>query len=119
MASKYKWGQNPIHDYFVQNLIDNVDLSKKRVLEEVSENLISFITHFLGDENDIKYLDFQVKRDKFDGYSVVANNFITGLWFSGVVPTDIERVISDGNLVFNNKEYTYNKKTKKIKIKKL
>jgi len=117
MANKYEWYDNPIKDFFLQNLLNDVDISKKKNFEAIQENLTMFIEHFLDDENDIVYLDFSIKKDKFDGFKIIANNIITALWFSGIIPTDTNGVLKANKFAFDDKQYTFNKKTKVLTTK--
>jgi len=119
MTNKYEWGENPIKDFFIQNIIDDIDISKKKNFEDIQYNLSMFIQHFLENENDVVYLNFSIKKDKFGGFNVVANNIITALWFSGIVPRDTDSVLNKNTLVYDNLEYRFNNKTKILTTKKL
>ena len=117
MANKYEWDKNPISDFFLQNLINDIDISKKKNFDDIRENLSSFIEYFLEEENDIVYLDFSIKKDKFGGFNIVANNIVTALWFSGIIPRDTNDVLNKNKFEFDNKKYTFNKKTKVLTTK--
>ena len=117
MASKYKWNENPINDFFLQNIMNDVDISKKKNYVNIHDGLTTFLEYFLEEENDIVYLDFSIKRDKFGSFNVVANNIVTALWFTGVIPRDTNDVLKKNKFVFDDVEYTFNKKTKVLTIK--
>ena len=117
MASKYEYHNNPIQDFFIENLLNDVDISKKKNFEDIQKNLSLFIEQYLDEENDIVYLDFSIKKDKFDGFKIIPNNIITALWFSGIIPTDTNGVLKANKFVFDDKQYTFNKKTKVLTTK--
>ena len=119
MASKYKWNENPINDFFLQNIMNDVDISKKKNYDNIHDGLTAFLEYFLEEENDIVYLDFSIKRDKFGSFNVVANNIVTALWFTGVIPRDTNDVLKKNKFVFDDVEYTFNKRSKLLKIKNL
>lgn len=118
MASNYTWDENPIRDFFLQNIQNDVDISIKKNFEDIQNNLKTFIEHFLDEENDVVYLDFTIKKDNFDNFSVIANNIVTALWFSGIIPQDTNEVLKANKFVFDGMEYVFNKKTKVLTIKK-
>jgi hypothetical protein len=117
MANKYEWGLNPIKDYIVQNLIDDIDISKKKNADEIYSNLVIFFRQILEDENDVNHLDFIIKKSKFGDYNIIANNMVTALWFSGILPSDVNVVLNENKFILSGLEYTFNKKTKKLKLK--
>ena len=119
MASRYKWNENPINDFFLQNIMNDVDISKKKNYDNIHDGLTTFLEYFLEEENDIVYLDFSIKKDKFGSFNVVANNIVTALWFTGVVPRDTNDVLKKNKFVFDDVEYTFNKRSKLLKIKNL
>lgn len=119
MANKYVWGENPIKDFLVKSLIQGIDISKKQNVKEIEELFVSFYENFLPNENDVVYLDFQIKNDKFDNFKIVANNIITALWLNGIIPNDTDGVLKANKIVYDDTKYTYNKKTKELKIEKI
>ena len=119
MGSKYKWNENIVCDFFVKSLMDGLDISKKDNIEEIKKYLTVFYEHILNNENDANYLDFNIKKSDGGFYSVIANNIITALWFKNIIPNNTQRVLSENKLVYNDFKYTFNKKTKELKIQKL
>lgn len=119
MESKYKWNENPIQDFFLQLIIDDVDISKKKNINEIREWLVNFIQEFLINRNDIIYLDFNIKKDSFENYKIISNNIITALWFKGIIPTNIDDVLKKNKLIYNKNIYSFNNKTKLLTIKKI
>jgi len=119
MANKYEWGINPIKDFFIQNLIDDVDISKKEYFETVYKELMDFIELLIPDKEDIKYLDFDIKKDKFGNYKIIANNIIVALWFQGIIPVESNEIIINNKLIFNGFEYTFIPNKKHLKINKI
>lgn len=117
MGSKYEWGENPIEDFFIKSVMDDIDISKKQNVKDIHEWLVMFYENFLPDENDVVYLDFEIKKSKFGEFKIVANNIITALWFKGIIPYDTNAVLKANMVEFDNKKYTFNKKTKVLTIK--
>jgi hypothetical protein len=63
------------------------------------------------------YLDFELKVDKFGDYiEIKPNNIITGLWFCGLYPLDAEEVMESKKFYLGSGYYKFDGRTKKIKF---
>gem|GEM_PF-6442411 len=69
---------------------------------------------------DVDYLDFDIESDKeIDFIQIKAKNIVTALWFCGIFPNDNEGILDKGKYRYLGKEYSFNKRTKKLKVKTL
>ena len=70
----------------------------------------------MPNKKDAVYLDFKItKKEKH--YKVVALNFISALWLSGIFPENTDTVIRDNKFELENILYKYDKRSKKLKYK--
>jgi len=119
MGNKYEWDKNPVEDFLVLTLAEGVDISKKDNVEEIKKYLKTFFENLLKNPNDLVHLNFNIKKSKGNYYKVIANNLLTALWLKGILPNNTNRVLIENKLIYNNLKYTFNQKTKELKIQKL
>lgn len=119
MGRKYEKNKNPINDLFLDLLFNNFDFKKKEAASELYGLMVYAIEDSLFDPDDIQYLDFLVGVEEGNYITVVANNIITALWFCGIIPMNSDEVMQNNSFTFSGYKYTFNKKQKKLKIKKI
>lgn len=112
MAQLYEKDKNLINDFIVELIQSDFDFTDKNATFDVYEILVGFLENFLEDENDIKYLDFDIVfgADKND-IKIKANNIVCGLWFCGLIPRDSDKIYDDNMFIYNSIRYKFNKKT--------
>lgn len=94
------------------------DISANQNKEEITSGFIYILEYLLLNKKDAVYLDFKItKKDKH--YKVVALNFISALWLSGILPRNTEFVIKNNKLELDNILYKYDKRSKKLKYTKI
>jgi len=113
MAKTYQWRINPVQDFLFRSILYGTDISKKEFEADIYVGIATILEYFTKDSNDIKYLDFEIKK-KNDYFRVVAKNAISALWLSGIFPRDIKNVVKTNELVFDNIKYKYSIKSKKL-----
>ena len=114
MARLYTWDINPIQDILLNMLLSNIDISDDESKEEIHNIFIETIKPYLKNEGDLIYLDFKIKKYR-EHYKFISNNFCTSLWASGILPENPSMVMNDNKFSFDNKVYSFNKKTKVLK----
>lgn len=96
---------NPIMNYFIDLIINDVDisnLSDNNIIQEIKIILLS-----LGvKEDELTYLNFSVGVNNVK-YKIIPHNIITALWFSGLNPQDKETTHKYNQFKYNGKIYTY------------
>jgi hypothetical protein len=113
MGELYNWGYNPIQDFLFNAVINNVDISDKKMRNDL-DNTISYIleTSF-ENENDGAYLDYDIVKTG-NKYKVIGNNIITALWFLGIPLSDVRSIIDNNSVIIGDRRYKFNNKTKKL-----
>ena len=117
MGSKYRTSENPFSDVLIQSMVNNIDLTEKQYYNDIFNAFIIILESILDNPEDVVYLDFEFKGDK-NNVKVVANNLISALWLSGIFPYDVSSLINKSTFNTEHKIYRYNRKTKKLIIKK-
>jgi hypothetical protein len=115
MAATYIWNMNPVQDILINMLLSNVDISDSDSLEEIHGVISNFFEPYMKNAGDLVHLDFNIIR-KNEYYKVIGNNFITSLWFIGIIPDNSNMVMQNNKYKFDNKIYTFNNKTKTLKF---
>lgn len=113
MDEIYKWGYNPLKDFLFQLILNNYDISKDEVFNEIELNIINMLTYLGIDEHCLKFLDFEIRK-KDNHFKVISNNIVTAMWFSGAYINDCSFAIDNNSVTFENRKYRFNKKTKKL-----
>lgn len=113
--------QSPIRDFLIQLMILGYDISDDESFDAINEN-ISFILENMGVEQEhLIYLDYEIKavEDDSNHINILPNNFVTGLWFSGVIPLNPSVAYKNNELKYNGKLFEFNKETKKVITKEI
>lgn len=95
------------------NLNENNDNNK--VVEDIKEHYYSFLYNFFENPNDVRFFDFKIKV-KNDKFIIKPNNLISGLWFNGIFPHDVDDIVKSDRYDVNDGYYMFNVKQKKIKF---
>lgn len=118
MGNKYVSGNNPFHDFFFLSLMYGANISDKQIKEDIHNSLSFILENFLDDEDDIRFLDFDIKKTN-DFYRVIGKNIVSALWLSGIIPKNTDAVLREKKLIYRNNVYTFDEKKFELKIKKL
>jgi hypothetical protein len=110
MGSEYYWGYNIFQDVLINALLNEIDVSDVNFKPKLNGVFTQVIVNYLQNKSDIVYLNFDIEVLGCK-YELVANNFITALWLSGVFPDNVidtmhksEFNCGDGYLVYNKKQ---------------
>lgn len=117
MGKIYKWGKNPFNDYLFLSMLNNTDISSSEFQGKILSDFIIILRNFIGD-NNLSYFDFHIKGNG-NSFKLVANNIVTALWLSGVYPKDSDTVFHSNTCIYNQMEFKFNKRTKKLSVKSL
>lgn len=115
----YLYGENPIRDYFMNLMMSGADLADESMVEDVFYSIAHILQHMGVEEEDLDYLDFKIKRIKGNNYKIVPNNIVCALWLSFKFPFNIYHAYDTNKVKFDNIEYRFNKKTKKLSWQKV
>lgn len=118
MGKLYEWGYNPFQDYLFNLIVEGADISTLDVRNKIDYVFQSIIEHNLNNKKDIIYLDFDIISDD-NAYELIPNNLICGLWFSGIIPDDVDDVLEKGYFIYGDLKYTFDEIGHKIEINEL
>ncbi len=114
MASKYEVGYNPLQDFLLQTIIYGVNISDKKLKMDILQSFVLILETILENPNDVVYLDFQI-TSKDGHYKVTGKNIVSALWLSGIYPVNnLDKLVDRESITINDREYKFNKKTKKL-----
>jgi len=113
MGSDYYWDANPLNDYFLNLILVDIDVTDKELKAGIELECVKILKNYLINPQDVVFLDFQIKKS-LNGITVLGNNMLTSLWFSGIVPEDTKNALTSNMLVIDSMKIKYSKKTKKL-----
>lgn len=120
MGEVFNYDNYPLADILLNELYlinKNTDIDKLK--NKVYLECVNELKYALVRPEQIIYLDFDLKIDKFGDYiEVMPNNIITGLWFCGLYPLEVEDVIESKKFDIGEGYYTFDIDRKKIKYHK-
>lgn len=116
MGSKYEWGINPFQDFLFDSVENGVDISDVNMEVDLYVGFSTILKYYKNNETYEKFLDYEIKKDDIC-FKVVAKNVLTALWLSGILPQNPEDVINNNKFVIGDREYKFNKKTKRLTYK--
>lgn len=119
MDGVYLFQKNPIQDYFMTLMMNGADLSDESMIDDVYDTTAHILQHMGVEDEDLEYLDFNVKRVKGNYYKIVPNNIVCALWLSFKFPFNIYHAYDTNTVKFDDIEYKFNNKTKKLTWKKI
>lgn len=108
MAEKYVMGKNPIRDYLFNLMTMGADISDENMGDSVYNSIIYILEHTGVPEQDLKYLDFSIVRERDEYYKVIPENIVTALWFSFKFPINCDITYNNNKTNINGIEYTFN-----------
>lgn len=115
MGSKYEYNKNLFTDLFVEILLQNkTDITDKAVQIDIKNILINFAKSYVPEEELLNF-DFEIKKRKH-GIVVVASNFSSALFLSGIIPENFKSINNKKELEFKDNLYTFDPLKKKLKI---
>ena len=89
-------------------------------IKEITNNIASILSYMGAKPNDInQYLEYNIKKDKEIRFSVLPNNIISAMWFTGILPENCETAFLNNSAVYRGNQFKFNKKTKKLTWMKL
>lgn len=118
MASNYEWGINPFRDFLMSSLEYDVDISDKEIETDVYIGFTTILKYFNYDEKYEKFLDYEIRKDDIC-FRLVPQNALTALWVSGIMPKNPDDILNNNKFEIGNREYKFNRKTKRLTFKEL
>jgi hypothetical protein len=114
MGSSYLWGINPIQDVLLRTIMLDADISDVDMKGELNNIFTYILEQYMKDRGDLVYLNFDISKDDLH-FKLVANNILTALWLSGVIPENSKAVLAKNECYVKNRKYTFDEKTKILK----
>jgi hypothetical protein len=119
MASEYQYNVNPFQNYLLQLIENGIDISDREIKGEIYETISAILEDFLLNDNDTKFLDFEIDSDGDEFYWVKGRNLISSLWLSGIFPEFPQSLQNEIEYQHENKKYFFNKKRNELIIEEL
>ena len=118
MAESYNYGINILRDYLLELLLQNNDISEKKYKAEIEQDILLILYQLGVEENDLSFLEFEIKKHKNIGFIIEPDNIVCALWFIGILPHDCDQVYTNKYAIVDDRKYIFNEKTKKLTWKK-
>ena len=118
MASDYGWGINPFQDFLFETLQSDIDISDEEMEADIYIGFTTILQYFKNNEKYENYLDYEIKKNDIC-FKIVANNALTALWLSGIIPINPENVIIENKFEIGDRLYRFNEKTKRLTYREL
>jgi len=115
MGASYEWNENPFQDLLMNLILNDQDISDRKLKKEINGIFIEFLENILNDPKDALYLDFEIINKK-NKYSVIGKNFISSLWLSGYFLTNVDEIMASNVFIAGDRKFVYNEKTLELKI---
>lgn len=113
MGCKHEPRANQINDFFINLIMDDVDISDPQHKQDIVEGCKYYFVDMLPYEEDLLYLSFNIIKSKNgESYKVVANNIVTALLFCGVAPYGCDYIMKQNRFENNIGVFVFNKKVK-------
>lgn len=98
-----------------------LDFRKEEVLDALYNECVMFLDFTIDEDQDLEFLDYDIDVDnKGDKIEIIANNMITGLWFSGIYPSgNLEKIDNNNEYSMNGYKYKYYPNTRRFKVTKI
>ena len=114
MATLYDWNVNPFQDLLMNLILNDQDISSKKLKKEINVIFIDFLENILNDPEDAIYLDFEIiKIDKL--FKIIGKNFLSSLWLSGYFFTNVDEIMKSNVFIIGNRKFIFNEKTHELK----
>lgn len=110
MGNRYVLGNNPFQDFLLQYALYDVDLSDKKMKDDIHAAFTIILKNILNNENDAVYLDFDIIGEK-NNIKIIGKNAISAVWLSGFFVENPDQLLKNNKFRIGNRGYTYNTKT--------
>jgi hypothetical protein len=92
------------------------DITHYETINTIDETIVYLLENMGVNHEHINYLDYDIEPvdNDIDNIKVIANNIITALWFSGIMPLDCDLIYKNNQMQYNGKLYKFDKQTKKL-----
>lgn len=98
-------------------LFHGSEVKKQYMQEGIRAECFSYLNMKLNNNQYLNHFDYSLDIDKFGNkVEIVPENIITALWFIGIFPLHINVVLKENTYYYKGFKYTFNKKTKKLKM---
>lgn len=110
--------KNPLINIVLAAMMeDGEELLEKENIIYLYQEIYNYLSIVVNNPDDVNYLDFDCASDlKVDYLEIKPKNLCTALWFCGIFPDNCEIVENWGKYRYQRKEYSFDKKTKKLNI---
>jgi hypothetical protein len=113
MGSPYKYGRNPFQDFLLKTIEFDIDISDKKLKNEINSTFTYILENVLDNEKDALLLDFEIIN--VDNYfKIIGKNAVSALWLSGILVDNAELVMKNNTFIIGSKKYYYNNKTHEL-----
>lgn len=121
MDKLFNSDKNPLLSILMTAMMsDGEELLERENIINLYQEMYNYLSIVLKNPEDVDYLDFDCASDlKVDYLDIKPKNLTTALWFCGIFPDNCEIVENWGKYRYLGKEYSFDSKTKKLKIRKL
>ena len=118
MGNNYVWGNSIVKDFLFQLLLQKNDITEPEMKEGIEGNIKYILLSFGVRNEDLAYLEYEIKKTKGIHFKIIPDNILTAMWFSGYYPEKCDLIYQKNYAKFDNKLFKFNKKTKKLKWEK-
>jgi len=113
MGSKYKEGKNPFRDFLLKSMEFGLDISDKKLKNEISASFTYILENVLDNPQDALHLDFEIINiDKH--FKIIGKNALSALWLSGILVDNSDLIMKNNKFLIGNRMYHYNDKTNEL-----
>jgi hypothetical protein len=113
MGSEYVDGKNPFRDFLLKSLEFGLDISDKKLKNEISSSFTYILKNVLDNPEDTVYLDFEIINiDNY--YKIIGKNALSALWLSGILVDNTAIIMRNNTFVIGNRKYHYDNKTNEL-----
>lgn len=113
MGSQFRWTNNPFHDFLLQSIMQDIDISDKKYKADIYTSFVYILQNVLENKNDAVYLDFEIINNN-NKFKIVGKNAISAIWLSGEFSGDSETMLKNNVFIIGDRKYKFNKKTKEL-----
>lgn len=97
-----------------------LDLTDEVMINIVDDECFRFLSKILiNSKQDIYYFSYDLKYDKIgDMITILPENIICALWFIGIFPKNVRKILEENRFENQNFIYTFDKKNCKLRKRK-
>ena len=89
-----------------------VDVSDKQFKKELDTIFTLILENHVVNPKDLVFLDFSIKKLGVGAFKIVANNIVSALWISGIIPKNPTAVMDSNTCHVGGRTYKFDKKKK-------